>query len=127
MNVTCPQCQLLLECTPAIAGQQVACPRCQSPMVMPAIEPPVFAVVKSPSRSYSRPKKDNTPLLIIGGAIALVLCIAVAILMVDELRFWNAKRHMKEELKEIDRQFQKADRDIKKAADDFERAMRNID
>lgn len=91
----------------------------------PMAEPPL--AFKSPSVSrYSRKQKDNS-LLYIGGGLLAIFCIAAAVLLVDELRFWNAKRHMKEELKEIDRQFQKADREIKKAADDFERAMRDIE
>lgn len=91
-------------------------------MVMPAPEPP--AIVRPSSRSHSRPKKDNTAIYLIGGLIAVAACVVITVLMVDELRFWNAKRHMKEELKEIDRQFQKADREIKKATEEFERMNR---
>lgn len=126
MNVSCPYCAGLLTNSPAVAGLSVTCPHCRRPFTMPPMEEPPLAF-KSPSVSrYSRKPKDNT-LLYIGGGLLAIFCIAAAVLLVDELRFWNAKRHMKEELKEIDRQFQKADREIKKAADDFERAMRDIE
>lgn len=78
------------------------------------------------NRSYRKPPKDNTALFL-GGAIILALFAIVAtVLLVDEVRYWNAERHVKEQVKEINRQFDKADREIKKASDDFDRAMKKL-
>lgn len=57
MNVNCPNCQLLLDCTPEIAGQQVACPRCNQLLQMPVDEPPAIRI--SGSRSPSRKSSGN--------------------------------------------------------------------
>lgn len=93
---------------------------------MPPMAEPVFAPVAS-SRTYRKPPKDNTVAITIGGIALALVAIVVAVLMIDELRFWNAQRHVKEQVKEINRQFDKADRDIKKAADDFSRAMKRLE
>jgi hypothetical protein len=121
MIVACPYCQIPIDCS-GHSGV-IHCPRCGRGFQSPEQSVPIVS-----SYRHSAPvrrKPDNT-LLIFGGAIAGVVLVAAAFLLIDELRFWNAKRHVKEEIKEIDRQFRKADRDIKKASDDFERAIRQI-
>jgi hypothetical protein len=117
MNITCPRCQMLLDCPPELSGQQATCPRCGTLLAIPEPAP----IVRTSRTTAKRPKPDNTLLYLIGGLAVAILCIVATVLLVDELRFWNAKRHVKEELKEIDRQFQKADRDIKRAAEQFEK------
>jgi uncharacterized membrane protein (DUF106 family) len=126
MKASCPYCRGELLNSPALAGILVTCPHCRRPFTMPQLEEPIFAPVVTSSRSYRKPHKDNTIAIALGGVALAIVSIVVAVLMIDELRFWNAKRHVKEEMKEINRQFDKADREIKKASDDFERAMKRL-
>lgn len=54
MNVTCPRCQLLLDCSQELGGQQVACPRCgqlmQMPIIVEAESPRVVASTRRQKR-----------------------------------------------------------------------------
>ncbi len=56
--------------------------------------PPPFVV----SRPHRKPDKNPAVLWVIGGVVAAVVLIAGTMLAVDELRIWNVKRHIRQEL-----------------------------
>lgn len=103
--VNCPFCNYEMIDDGQFAGLVVSCPACTQQFQMPAN---MMVLNRQPQQPHYVPQmrvdvraKGPSPGLILGGVAALVAIIVGAVLLIDELRWQNNKRHAKEAMQEV--------------------------
>lgn len=71
-----------------------------------------------------RPKKDMTPIFLIGGGLFAIALVVAVVLGLDELRGWRAKQRAQQELKALDKQLKAQDQEAAKALLKLEKTIR---
>lgn len=113
-TIACPHCGFGVQDDGSLGGQIVSCPSCVRNFTMPALAVMPQIVPIEPRRSVRLDVRANGPsaAIVIGGLAFVIVAIAIAVLVVGEIRAERDKQRAVEALQELDKAFDKLEKAV---------------